>query len=154
MISAVKAASSSGSLASCAASIGVVSRRCQARLLHDRRTHGVGRGLKIPFAASARGSACPASDTTPLAGAKYSRSPTPSAALPVRPSGRHTHSPSIVRYFLHAYRSDRVCYCRPVHQHINLPQLRNDLFSRMPLPCQRSYLPFETHTSGRTTSEG
>jgi hypothetical protein len=50
---------------------------------------------------------------------------------------------------------DCVCYLAALcHQHVNLPQLRNDLFSRMPLPCHRSYPPSEKHTSGRTTSKG
>lgn len=36
-------------------------------------------------------------------------------------------SPSIVRYFRHAYRSDRVCHLPALcHQHINLPKLRED----------------------------
>jgi len=63
--------------------------------------------------------------------------------------------PSIIGNFRHADRSDRVCH-RPAlcHQHINLPKLRNDLFSRMPLPCHRSDPPSEKHTSGRTTSKG
>jgi hypothetical protein len=62
-------------------------------------------------------------------------------------SARILVSPSIVRYFRHPYCSDRVrelpLLC---HLHIDLSKLRNDLFSRMPLPCHRSYPPSENHT--------
>jgi hypothetical protein len=59
---------------------------------------------------------------------------------PDRPLGRHPHSAIDIRNFRHAYRSDGICCLSPLrHQHINLPQLRNDFFSRMPLGCHRSY---------------
>jgi hypothetical protein len=40
-------------------------------------------------------------------------------------------------------------------QHVNLPQLRDDLFSRVSLPWHTSVLHQAiSHTSGRTTSQG
>ncbi len=145
------------SLESCAASIGVdlkpgtpVSRRCQARLLHDRRKHGVARGLEVSSAASARNS---------LSSVRSDTAETIVLSLhlfeslhPIALRAAVLVPPSIVRDF--AYRSDRVCDLAALcHQHINLPQFRNDLLSRMPLSCHRSYPPSENHTSGRTTSK-
>src|SRR6185312_9463601 len=41
------------------------------------------------------------------------------------------------------------------NQHINLPQLGDDLFRRVSLPCHSSVLHQAiSHTSGRTTSQG
>src|SRR2546430_8032772 len=48
-------------------------------------------------------------------------------------------APAIVRYFRHTYRPN--CFCdRPTlrGQHVNLPQLRDDLFSCMSLSCHPS----------------
>lgn len=63
-------------------------------------------------------------------------------------------APPIVCCFRRTHRSDCVCYLLVLcDHHISLPKLRNDLFSRMPLPHHRSYSPSENHTSRRTTSK-
>ena len=63
--------------------------------------------------------------------------------------------PPIVRNLRHADRPDRLAD-RPAlpRQHNDLAQLRDDLFSRMSLPCHCSPPPWPNHTSGRTTSKG
>ena len=63
--------------------------------------------------------------------------------------------PAVIGHFRYTDCSDRIhnrmALCR---QHINLPKLRNNLFSRMPLPSHRRILLGQKHTSGRTTSKG
>lgn len=65
-------------------------------------------------------------------------------------------APAIVRYFRHTYRPNRFRDRTALrNQHINLPQLGDDLFRRVSLPCHSSVLHQAiSHTSGRTTSQG
>jgi len=116
-----------------------VSRICKARSSHDRRTHGVGRGLDVSLSGLCK-------DQLVQRQIRHCSSETIVLSLQLFESlhlialqGTVLVSSSIVRDFRHAYRSDRVCDLPALcHQQINLPKLRNDLFSRMPLSCHRS----------------
>ena len=65
-------------------------------------------------------------------------------------------SPSVVRYFRHAYRPDRLRHRATLRrQNVNLPQLRDNLLRRVPLPGHSNLLLLaRSHTSGRTTFQG
>jgi hypothetical protein len=64
--------------------------------------------------------------------------------------------PAIICKFRHAYRSHRFRDRSPLRrQHVNLPQLRDDLLRRVSLPRHPRVLhQAQSHTSGRTISQG
>src|SRR5262249_51435291 len=64
-------------------------------------------------------------------------------------------APPIIRHLAHPDLADCVHYVLALRdQNIDLPQLRNDLFRLVSLPCHCSPPGCQRHTSSRTTSMG
>src|SRR5262249_9189092 len=64
-------------------------------------------------------------------------------------------APAIIRHLAHADLADCVHHILALRdQNIDLPQLRNDLFRLVSLPCHCSPPGCQRHTSSRTTSMG
>src|SRR4029078_1710450 len=64
-------------------------------------------------------------------------------------------APPIIRTLAPPYRGDGVHHVLALRdQNIDLPQLRNDLFRLVSLPCHCSPPECQRHTSSRTTSMG
>jgi hypothetical protein len=132
-----------------------VSRRCQARSSHDLRTRGGAKGLEVSLCSLCQDQLVQRQvrHRTSKAGVLDLEFLEPLYLVALQAT--ILIPPPIIRHFRQANRSDRV-YDRPTlcDQNINLPQLRNNLFSRMPLLCPRPAPPSENHTSGRTASKG
>src|SRR5262249_53310816 len=64
-------------------------------------------------------------------------------------------APPIIRHLAHPDLADRVHHVLALRdQNIDLPQLRNDLFRLVSLPCHCSPPGCQRHTSSRTSSMG
>src|SRR5215813_5996901 len=64
-------------------------------------------------------------------------------------------APPIIRHLAHPNLADGVRHGLPLRdQNVDLPQLRNDLFRLVSLPCHCSPPGCQRHTSSRTTSMG
>lgn len=151
------------SLEPCAASIDIdpepgtpAVRERQAQPQHDQRRRGGVRGLEISPRSFRQNHLvqCQVGDGAPkprVLGLKL-LPPLDLVALQATLFG----PPTVIRYFRHAYRSDRLCDRSALRtQHINLPKLRDDLFRTMSLSRHPSVLHrLKSHTSGRTTFQG
>jgi hypothetical protein len=153
---------------SCAASTGadpmhdmLVSRRCQARSSHDPRTPSGARGLEVSLCSLCQDQLvqCQVRDRSPKTTVLSLQLLEPLHLITLQAA--ILIAPPIMRYFRNAYRSDPSATGRPCaiststcRSFANLPKLRYDLLSRMPLPCHRSCPPSENNTSRRTTSKG
>src|SRR5262249_10219670 len=64
-------------------------------------------------------------------------------------------APRILRHLTHPYRADCIPHVLALRdENIDLPQLRDDLFRLVSLPCHCSPPGCQRHTSSRTTSMG